>query len=57
METVSDFIFAGSKISADGDCSHEIIGIYYYCHPNRNADSGYDFGTQEEVRIRGRDRI
>ena len=24
METVSDFIFLGSKISADGDCSHEI---------------------------------
>ena len=25
METVRDFIFLGSKISADGDCSHEII--------------------------------
>ena len=24
METVADFIFGGSKISADGDCSHEI---------------------------------
>ena len=24
METVSDFIFLGSKITADGDCSHEI---------------------------------
>ena len=24
METVSDFVFLGSKISADGDCSHEI---------------------------------
>ena len=24
METVSDFIFFGSKITADGDCSHEI---------------------------------
>jgi len=24
VETVSDFIFQGSKISADGDCSHEI---------------------------------
>ena len=24
METVADFIFLGSKISADGDCSHEI---------------------------------
>ena len=24
METVSDFIFWGSKITVDGDCSHEI---------------------------------
>ena len=24
METVTDFIFMGSKITADGDCSHEI---------------------------------
>ena len=27
METVTDFIFLGSKITADGGCSHE---IYYY---------------------------
>ena len=24
METVTDFVFGGSKITADGDCSHEI---------------------------------
>ena len=24
MKTVTDFIFLGSKITADGDCSHEI---------------------------------
>ena len=24
METVADFIFLGSRITADGDCSHEI---------------------------------
>ena len=24
METVADFLFGGSKITADGDCSHEI---------------------------------
>ena len=24
METVTDFIFCGSKFTADGDCSHEI---------------------------------
>ena len=26
VETVSDFILGGSKITADGDCSHEIEG-------------------------------
>ena len=26
METVTDFIFLGSKITADGDCCHEIKG-------------------------------
>ena len=25
MEAVTDFIFLGSKITADGDCSHEIL--------------------------------
>ena len=28
METVTDFIFLGSKITADGDCSHEIFDAY-----------------------------
>ena len=28
VETVSDFIFGGSKITADGDCSHEIKDVY-----------------------------
>ena len=27
-ETVSDFILGGSKITADGDCSHEIKSTY-----------------------------
>ena len=27
-ETVTDFIFGGSKITADGDCSHEIKDTY-----------------------------
>ena len=26
MEVVTDFLFLGSKITADGDCSHEIRG-------------------------------
>ena len=28
VETVSDFIFGGSKITADGDCSHEIKRLF-----------------------------
>ena len=28
VETVSDFIFGGSKITADGDCSHEVKDAY-----------------------------
>ena len=28
VEAVSDFIFVGSKITADGDCSHEIKEAY-----------------------------
>ena len=28
METVTDFIFLGSKIAADGDCSNEIKGHF-----------------------------
>ena len=28
VETVSDFILGGSKITADGNCSHEIKDIY-----------------------------
>ena len=28
METVTDFIFLGSKITADGDCSHELKDAY-----------------------------
>ena len=27
VETVADFILGGSKITADGDCSHEIKGL------------------------------
>ena len=29
VETVSDFIFGGSKITADGDCSHEIKRCFF----------------------------
>ena len=30
METVRDFIFLGSKITADGDCSHEIKDTCFF---------------------------
>ena len=33
VETVSDFIFLGSKITADGDCSHEIKRRLLYDQP------------------------
>ena len=33
VETVSDFIFLGSKITADGDCRHEIT-LWYSCLEN-----------------------
>ena len=29
VETVADFVFGGSKITADGDCSHEIKRFSY----------------------------
>ena len=40
VETVSDFIFLGSKITADGDCSHEIKGrLLLGRKPMTNIDS------------------
>ena len=30
METVTDFIFLGSRITADGDCSHEIKRCFLF---------------------------
>ena len=33
VETVSDFIFGGSRITADGDCSHEIKRHCFHCFP------------------------
>ena len=61
METVTDFIFLGSKITADGDCSHEIkrcllLGRKYmtnldsilerhYFVHKGPSSQGYDFST------------
>ena len=39
VETVSDFIFLGSKITADGDCSHEIKRRFL---PGRNTMTDLD---------------
>ena len=39
METVSDFIFGGSKITADGDCSHEIKSLLLGRKAMSNLDS------------------
>ena len=30
MEIVTDFIFLGSQITADGDCSHEVKRCFYF---------------------------
>ena len=40
METMTDFIFLGSKVTADGDCSHEIkIRLLLERKAMRNLDS------------------
>ena len=39
METVTDFIFLGSKITADGDCSHEIWTLPPRIKAMTNLDS------------------
>ena len=39
VETVTDFIFMGFKITADGDCSHEIIRCLF---PGRKALTNLD---------------
>ena len=46
METVTDFIFLGSKITADGDCSHEI---------KRHLLLGRQAMTNLDSRVKGRD--
>ena len=39
METVTDFIFLGSKITADGDCSHELKRCLLFGRKAMNLDS------------------
>ena len=45
VETVSDFIFLGSKITADGDCSHEIKRCLLL---GKNPDAGKDLRWEEK---------
>ena len=46
VETVSDFIFLGSKITADGDCSHEI---------KRCLLLGREIMTNLDIKLKSRD--
>ena len=48
VETVSDFVFLGSKITADGDCSHEI---------KRHLLLGKKFMTNLDIILKSRDII
>ena len=48
LETVTDFIFLGSKITADGDCSHEI---------KRHLILGRKFMTNLDSLVKSRDII
>ena len=46
MATVTDFIFLGSKITADSDCSHE---IKRYLLPGRKATTNLDSILKSET--------
>ena len=46
METVTDFIFLGSEITADGDCRHEV---------KRHLLLGRKIMTNEKTKLRGED--
>ena len=54
METVTDFIFLGSKITADGDCSHELISAMKLIAPWKIApwEKGYGQPRQHIKRQR-----
>ena len=45
METVIDFILWGSKITADGDCSHEIKKQRHYFANKSLSSQGYGFSS------------
>ena len=45
METVTDFILGGFKITADGDCSHEIKRHLYYFANKGLSSQGFGFSS------------
>ena len=52
VETVSDFILGGSKITADGDCSHEINSddhYIYYCGQESLRKNGVAIMVNKKV--------
>ena len=55
VETVSDFIFWGSKITADGDCSHEIKMLTpwkkSYDQPRQHIQKQRDITLPTKVRL------
>ena len=56
METVTDFIFLGSKITADGDCSHEIkrhllLGRKTYDKPRQRIKESRNITLLTKVHI------
>ena len=54
VETVADFIFLGSKITADGDCSHEIKCLLLGRKVMTNLDSIFqsrDITLSTKVRV------
>ena len=66
VETVSGFILGGSKITADGDCSHEILAPWkkssdqprqhikkqgHYFANKGPSSQGYGFSSSLDVRV------
>ena len=56
METLRDFIFLGSKITADGDCSHEMKRYVHVIFLGKKNGVGYHFlgEAQTGIKIAGR---
>ena len=48
VERVADFVFLGSKITADGDCSQEILKSRHYFANKDLSIQGYGFSSGSE---------